>query len=372
VVFQKLLGPRGKMPILIRDDDTNFFTKTNMLDSIYEDAWERGFKVSLSIVPFQRSVDDICVPPEVRTIDSNFSIAANKQLVHYLKDKIHNGNIEVLQHGFSHENNKDGRGEFGEDIDKKNEILLGRDILKQSFEVDPKFFVPPGEDISKLNLRTLVNVGLIPIYRQTFLDSFLRSGIVPTYLKQIAMRQFVAKYKKRAVEGNSAIQFPKPVVISIEHKMVSWSLTSLTQASLSSFDSLLKFTNKLIKSCMISRSPVCIINHYHTYYYDWNPSITRKDLFKDWIQLLTIFNNLKFGWKVTFSELYERTNLIRNIRTAKTGSKITIESETRIRDFSFRTSHHLEPTTSFLFDQDTNIVTIEDLLPNQKIALYEK
>jgi predicted deacetylase len=372
MVFQRLLGPYGKMPILIRDDDTNFFTKTNMLESIYSKAWEDGYKICLAVVPFQRGINDISVPPNIRTTDLHFSIADNKPLADYLKDKIRNGTIEVLQHGFSHYFGKDGRGEFGKDLDKMKDIELGRNIIKQAFGVDPKFFVPPGEDISKQNLMTLVGLGFVPIYRQTFFDTFLRNSFVPAYFKNIATRALAIKYKNRHRDGNWALQFVKPVMISVGQDTISWNLASVKSANLSSFDSLSKLTDKVIGSCMISRSPVCIINHYHLYYYDWNPSITRKDLFQAWRQILKTFDRLKFGWKVTFSELYERANQIQNIRIAKTGSKITIESETRIRGFSFRTRHPLEPNTTVLFDEESSIITIEDLLPQNKVILYER
>jgi hypothetical protein len=82
MVFQRLLGPYGKMPILIRDDDTNFFTKTNMLESIYSKAWEDGYKICLAVVPFQRGINDISVPPHIRTTDLHFPIADNKPLAH--------------------------------------------------------------------------------------------------------------------------------------------------------------------------------------------------------------------------------------------------------------------------------------------------
>jgi hypothetical protein len=163
--LQRLLGPYGKLPVLIRDDDTNFFTKPNMLESIYSKAWEYGFKVSLAIIPFQSGTNDICVPPDKRFTDSHYSVADNKALVYYIKEKIRSGAIEILQHGLSHHITNNGRGEFGDNSDRKEDIELGRDIIRQAFGVDPKFFVSPGEDISNKNLMALVESGLIPIYR---------------------------------------------------------------------------------------------------------------------------------------------------------------------------------------------------------------
>jgi hypothetical protein len=370
--FEPLLGPTGKIPILIRDDDTNYFTKTKMLDSIYSKAWEEGFKVSLAVVPFQGGTDDIMVPPNVRGTDSNFSVADNIPLVYYLRDKIQKGAVEVLQHGFTHNNTKEGRGEFGKDLDKKDIIGLGREIIKQAFEVEPKFFVPPGEDISKQNVITLVESGFIPIYRQTFLDTFLRKSSVPTYLKEIVTRSLSLKYKKKGTDRNWTIQLVKPVPISISENTISWSLESVKSAKLSSFEALFNLTEKVVQSCKLNRSPVCILNHYHLYYYDWDSTITNNDLFQAWRKILAVFNRLEFGWKVTFADLYNRAKQIQNIEIVKTGTKITVVSETPIRDFSFRTRYHLEPTNSVVIDEDTNIITIEDLEPQNKITLYQK
>ena len=57
--IKPLIGPHGKMPILIRDDDTNFFTRPDMLEPIHSKAWDKGFKISLSVVPFQRGTEDV-------------------------------------------------------------------------------------------------------------------------------------------------------------------------------------------------------------------------------------------------------------------------------------------------------------------------
>ena len=41
--IKPLIGPYGKLPILIRDDDTNFFTRPDMLETIHSKAWDKGF-----------------------------------------------------------------------------------------------------------------------------------------------------------------------------------------------------------------------------------------------------------------------------------------------------------------------------------------
>ena len=43
--------PDGKkMAFAIRDDDLSYFSSCNMLDRLYGNAWERGFKVSFSSI----------------------------------------------------------------------------------------------------------------------------------------------------------------------------------------------------------------------------------------------------------------------------------------------------------------------------------
>jgi hypothetical protein len=81
MVIEILLGPKGKAPFLLRDDDTNFFTATNMLDCVYSNAWKKRFKVSLSVIPFQKSIDDILVPPSERKTGRSYSIIGNNQLI---------------------------------------------------------------------------------------------------------------------------------------------------------------------------------------------------------------------------------------------------------------------------------------------------
>lgn len=63
---------------------------------------------------------------------------------------------------------KDERGELGHDSDRKEDIELERNIIKQVFEVNSKFFVPPSQDILNENLVAIIESGLLPISRNIF------------------------------------------------------------------------------------------------------------------------------------------------------------------------------------------------------------
>ena len=93
MTIQPLLGPKGRVPILVRDDDINFFTKTAMVELMYSEAWKQGFKVSLSVIPCQSGIDDPCVPPEERKTGLSYPIADNHSLTKYLKGKVDQGSV---------------------------------------------------------------------------------------------------------------------------------------------------------------------------------------------------------------------------------------------------------------------------------------
>jgi hypothetical protein len=366
-----LIGPRGKIPILLRDDDTNYFTNERMLESVYSEAWSQGFKVSFSVVPLQGGIDDIAVPPGSRESNRYYSIAENESLTKYIGKKIDNGIVEVVQHGLSHEPINGIRGEFGGNSGKNGDIEKGRNIIKQAFKAEPKFFVPPGEDISNENLRAVLQQGLIPVYRDTIIDRILRSRAIPNYVKNTAMRMIMSNYVNETDE-NFGVQFIKPVLISTKSKGITWSLPNIRTSHITSTNSLFNLTNRIITICRQNRGPVCLINHYHLYYYDWSSTITKSDLITTWNKIVNSFDKLEISWKTTFLELYNRLNELRGVYIIKTGSKITIKTDAFINDFSFQTGKALETSSVVTFDKEMNIATLAELSPETDFVFYER
>ena len=368
--FRPLLGEFGKIPVLIRDDDTNFFTESSMLESIYSTVWEKGLKTSFAIVPIQKGTNNISVPTEKRTNESLFPITDNRKLTQYLTPKIQDGSIEILQHGLYHFIDNNGNWEFGQNLDKKHDIELGRNLLTQTFGTVPKFFVPPGEDITKSNMQTVIDSGLVPICRRTVFDTFRANPFVPSYIKRAVTKLVASRYKDTFKSEKNVMQFLKPVNVKITENFISWT-APLMSLGMSDAESLFNFIDGVIRTCYSDRLPICVINHYHMFYYDWNSTITRNELFRCWTQLVEKFYKLESVWFTTFSELYERSMLIKNIKIAQTGSKITVESKVNIKNFSLRTSDLVEFKDSIIFDKENKIITLEELIPNQKVVLYE-
>lgn len=366
-----LIGPRGRIPILLRDDDTNYFTSERMLESIYSEAWDQGYKVSLSVVPLQTGVNDISVPPDSRTSSRSYPITDNESLTRYIRKKIDQNVVEVIQHGLSHEMIDGVRGEFGGSLGKKNEIEKGCNLIRQAFGMEPEFFVPPGEDVSNQNIIALLEQGITPIYRETLFDQILRLGFIPNLAKIAGLRLLMNRYNNETDE-NFGVQFIKPVLISAKKNVITWSLPKIRASHITSFESLFNLTNCIIKLCTQYRIPVCIINHYHLYYYDWSSTITKGELFRTWRNILSSFDKLEIGWKTTFLELRNRLEKIRSINMIKTGSKITIKADTKINDFSFRTGKPLEANSMARSSEEMNIVTLDEISSNTDLVFYEK
>ncbi|MGN6347157.1 MAG: DUF2334 domain-containing protein, partial [Candidatus Nitrosocosmicus sp.] len=226
-----LLGPSGKIPILIRDDDTNYFTKRNMLESIYSKAWEKNYKVSLSVIPYQKAINDACIPPDARNSQEYYPIENNKELCLFLKDKVNLNQVEIIQHGISHAL-IDGRGEFGRiiegnsdmntiindtyrhyynthnkndnykiinnngnnKIDFESYINIGRNIIKKSLGITPVLFAPPFDDFSAKNINLISRLGMIPIYGQSKYHRFFRSPYIPNLIKKYLAKKIIKKF----------------------------------------------------------------------------------------------------------------------------------------------------------------------------------
>lgn len=137
-----------------------------------------------------------------------------------------------------------------------------------------------------------------------------------------------------------------------------------------------KWVSNAISYCMTQRSALCILNHYHHYFYDWNnASITRKNLFEQWQQILHLLNEIPFSWKTSFSDLYQRTRKIKKINISKTGLKVTIGSKELVEDVSFKVESGLgleKKENMVLNEEDRTIVTINQLHPDSKTVFYLK
>ncbi|MFQ5867215.1 MAG: hypothetical protein ACE5IT_04380 [bacterium] len=88
------------MRFALVDHDTNYFTKSEQLESVYGKIWDK-MPVSLSVVPFHACTKSGAIPREYWQGDRIFPISDNKELVEFLKRKISENKISILMHGYS-------------------------------------------------------------------------------------------------------------------------------------------------------------------------------------------------------------------------------------------------------------------------------
>lgn len=129
-----------------RDDDLSGVTDTDAFAELMEPLWSR-FPVSLSVIPFVR-------PRNERTIGEVVPIESNSSLVAILRDQIDKGRVEILLHGYHHNNDtvKSGNGFIPEFQGKVDE---GKRYLERILKTKVRVFVPPHSRINNNDLREL-------------------------------------------------------------------------------------------------------------------------------------------------------------------------------------------------------------------------
>ncbi len=172
--------------LIIRDDDLSFWSSVKEIDEIYAPLFKRGIKVSFAVIPFAVKMYN---PGnfELMYQDENLStpIGENREVVEYIKEKIDEGLVEIMLHGYNHlyslqvgdmiykatkENieylKKEGKsfrfiGEYMYDYDRLFEkTKRGKEYLEDLFKVCVQNFVPPSNQISIEGVRAVYQNGL--------------------------------------------------------------------------------------------------------------------------------------------------------------------------------------------------------------------
>lgn len=144
--------------VLIRDDDLNFFTPFQQLETVYGFMFDQGIPVNFSAIPnvngAATTTDQITgaeihepfLPQEIAGTHGNFALDESTSLLNQL-NSIHTN--EFLHHGYEH-SGQSGRCEF----ESRDLALLsyklehGREILSRCFGKTPDTFVAPQDKYS--------------------------------------------------------------------------------------------------------------------------------------------------------------------------------------------------------------------------------
>ena len=154
--------------IIIRDDDTSYFTSPQRLEAIYGRLWAAGLPVCLAVIPniyadtrvywTAGNPHDPAIPPAQRGQDQHFSLLGNAELCQYLNEKAAAGLVEICLHGYAHifyEFTTHDRGRIWDMLDAGLEILA-RALPAAAI----KTFIAPYDRLSPAAFTALIERGL--------------------------------------------------------------------------------------------------------------------------------------------------------------------------------------------------------------------
>ena len=155
------------MTIIIRDDDTSFFTPPAQLEQIYGRLWDQGMPVCIAVIPAHNAnvrVNhrpnrplDSSIPPAYRGKTQEYSVLENPELCAYLNEKARQGLVEICQHGYAHTYmeflSEDARS-------LRHKLAEGRRLLQAAFpDALLKTFIAPYDRISPVGLEAVLDFG---------------------------------------------------------------------------------------------------------------------------------------------------------------------------------------------------------------------
>ncbi len=187
------------MKFAIRDDDTNYYTKPEDIERVYKNIWE-VVPISLAVVPFVHRNSLLGDGKH----DDLIPISKNVELVSYLREKINEGKISILLHGYSHFD-LDGKFEYDTGRDLYEKTKKGKEYLEELFDVKIRSFVPPHHALSRCGMKAVVDnnlniAGTASLHRRFLFDYRYLTNLAKVFA-------FRLKYGKRPVRYPYVLDF---------------------------------------------------------------------------------------------------------------------------------------------------------------------
>ena len=89
--------------LIIRDDDLSFWTNPNEIDFLYKPLFDKRIKISFAAIPCAvKSFNLGDFKSFYQDDNSQAPIFENKDIVEYIRDKIKEGLVEIMLHGYTH------------------------------------------------------------------------------------------------------------------------------------------------------------------------------------------------------------------------------------------------------------------------------
>ena len=310
---------------VIRDDDVSYFTEPRKLSTIYDKAWKQGFKVSIAVIPKIIAIDDPLVPPSHRGKFSLHNLTNNIKLVNYLRKKLILKQIDISQHGFTHEA-VNGIPEFS--ISGQHEIserlLAGREIIEQCFPIKISVFIPPWDTLSKKAIDILRKESIAYCQSEEKKYRQLWSSNAPL----IKLENLTQKFSKS--------HFPQFDFQPKNGPNCKWHNYSLSLSGIKYKMYTLngaKFREGFPKE-VPDVGLICILNHYHSYFEDYGGQVNLKML-SNFYSTLALLNSHGI-WKTTLTEVVDWLRKLNQIKLAVIGAKVFLTSPVKVHGVTIK------------------------------------
>jgi hypothetical protein len=366
-----LAWPRDyRCPFLLRDDDICFFTKTNMLQNLWDHAWRKGYVVSFSVLPkiacdiesgrhiARLSKKTLMVPPEVRGKNQKADIRENPRLSRYLRDSIEEGKTNLILHGYTHEKIKE-KPEFA--ITDRSEIEhrlgQGQKIFKDAFGRKAKVFVPPWDKISReawevLSRKSMGICRRFPQFWDEYLQAFSK-GYAPIPYRTYFSTIFPWYGKNYVSFYNDSYDF--------RHNGY------FTSFLLDPYEYLEKAKRVFLRQYK-ARNVSFWGNHYWEFFFDWEEKITYRDQKKCLDSFLDFVDEYNI-WKCGIEDLLIWLQKIGQLKVKKTGETLTIRSEIPIENLTVQSRSRCTIIGADEYIETREGTYVLDVEPNRNILI---
>ena len=274
-----------QIPFIIRDDDVNYFTETWMLDTVYKEAWSRGFKVSLAVVPYMKATFQEQIPRKFRGKNRIFPITDNTELVVYLKEKLDDGLIDIIQHGCTHALNEFAANDF-ELLNHK--LRKGKTLISEAFNARINTFVAPQEKISRAALKILIENEMNLSKSFTLLELFLT-----TFPSKMEISRFAALIPRSLNPfkpvSEDAIRISKILVVQWSAFLRESHIGEQIEEARKEFEK------------RLSKGGVFVLGHHHWEYFDTYSQKLLKNRLAQFNKFLK-YAHSQSVWKTTLSD----------------------------------------------------------------------
>ncbi|MEM3602365.1 MAG: DUF2334 domain-containing protein [Candidatus Bathyarchaeia archaeon] len=294
----------AKLAFAIRDDDVCYFTQPWMLDAVYNEAWKLGFKVSLSVIPCVKAAKLRLVPAHLRRNGKYYSVLENRELIDYLREKMAEGYIDVIQHGYSHEKG-DGRPEFTNKdyLILKEKFKKGKEILEKAVKRDIRVFAAPHDRLSRTAMRILYESGV----------SLSRKFAVGRFLFTIPIsRANLGKAWGLLLSNPNPLKPIRDSIIPLDRMLViRWDNFLMGK----NIDDEIEMAKRNFVRRLLEGGSFVIAQHYWEYFDSWNFDAIRKERLSKFNEFLHFVASKEGVWKTTLSEIVDWIMALRSLRS---------------------------------------------------------